>query len=90
VSPAVPYLVTALDDPYAAVRYIAGHAIEKIVPGVAYDYLATPEVRQKAAAELLRRWRAAHPMTDADRQALDARIAELLRRRDNTPVRAME
>lgn len=90
VSPAVPYLVTALDDPYAAVRYVAGHAIEKIVPGVAYDYLAAPDVRRKAAADILRRWLPAQPTTDADRQAIDAHIAELLRRRDNTPVRAME
>jgi predicted CXXCH cytochrome family protein len=90
VSPAVPYLVTALDDPYAAVRYVAGHAIEKIVPGIAYDYLAAPELRQKVAAAILARWRAAHPITDADLHAIDARIAELLRQRDNTPVRAME
>lgn len=98
VGPAVPYLVTALDDPYAAVRYVAGHAIEKIVPGtgtgtgtgVAYDYLAPAAQRQQVAAAILQRWLAAHPMTDAERAAIDARIAELLRRRDNTPVRAME
>jgi predicted CXXCH cytochrome family protein len=90
VSPAVPYLVTALDDPYAAVRYVAGHAIDKIVPGVAYDYLAPPAQRQQVAAGILQRWVAAHPMTGAERQALDARIAELVGRRDNTPVRAME
>lgn len=90
VSPAVPYLVTALDDPYAAVRYVAGHAIEKIVPGAAYDYLAPPDERQRVAGDILQRWLAAHPVTGADRQAIDARIAELLRRRDHTPVRAME
>ncbi|HEX3765627.1 MAG TPA: hypothetical protein VHW23_43325, partial [Kofleriaceae bacterium] len=90
VAPAVPYLVTALDDPYAAVRYVAGHSVQKILPGAAYDYLAPPEARRAAAAAILLRWRAQHPMTEPASRQLDARLQALLARRDNTPVRAME
>jgi predicted CXXCH cytochrome family protein len=90
VTPAVPYLVTALDDPYAAVRYVAGHAVQKILPGVEYDYLAEPQARQRAQTEILKRWLAQHPMAEAERRALDARIQALVGRRDNTPVRALE
>lgn len=90
VASAVPYLVTALEDPYAAVRYVAGHALQKILPGVEYDYLAEPQAQQRAGAEILRRWLAQHPMTEAQSRATDARIQALVGRRDNTPVRAME
>jgi predicted CXXCH cytochrome family protein len=89
-SAAVPYLVTALDDPYAAVRYVAGHALQKIVPGIDFDYLASPEARRRAATDILRRWLAQHPMTEQQTQAIDARIQALVGQRDNTPVRAME
>ena len=90
VGPAVPYLVTALDDPYAAVRYVAGHAVQNILPGAAFDYLAPPDARRRAAAEILRGWLAQHPMTESQTQAIDARIQTLVGQRDNTPVRAME
>lgn len=36
----LPYLAAALHDPYAAVRYVAGHAVQRLVPGFQYDYLA--------------------------------------------------
>jgi hypothetical protein len=64
--------------------------VQNILPGVAFDYLAAPEDRQRAAQGILQRWLARQPMTDAARHATDARIRELLERRDNTPVRAME
>lgn len=89
-SAAVPYLAQELDDPYAAVRYVAGHALQKIVPGVAYDYLAPPEARRKAGQEFVQRWLAKHPLSEHDAQTIDARTGALLGRRDETPVRAME
>jgi len=89
-SAAVPYLVTALDDPYAAVRYVAGHTLQAILPGTKFDYLAPPEARQLAAAEILRGWLAQHPQTQEAAAAIDARIKRLVEKRDNTPVRAME
>jgi len=90
VSAAVPYLVTALDDPYSAVRYVAGHTLQAILPGTKFDYLAPPEARQQAAAEILRGWLAQHPQTQEAAAAIDARIKRLVEKRDNTPVRAME
>jgi hypothetical protein len=90
VRPALPYLVTALDDPYAAVRYVAGHAVQNIVPGAAFDYLAPPAARNAAAAAIMKRWLADHPMTERETQQINARLQALLSRRDNTPVRAME
>lgn len=89
-SAAVPYLVAALDDPYAAVRYVAGHALQAIMAGSEFDYLAPPEVRRKAAAAILERWLARNPQTDDSARAIDARIRQLRAARDDTPVRAME
>jgi len=87
---AVPYLVAALDDPYAAVRYVAGHALHAIDPANQFDYLAPPEARRQAAETILRRWLAQAPRAPQDTQAIDARIQRLVEQRDNTPVRAME
>jgi predicted CXXCH cytochrome family protein len=81
----VPYLVAALDDPYAAVRYVAGHALKKLDPATEFDYLASPEARRAAAAAILTRWQRTHP------EPLDeARIRTLVDQRDDSPVRAME
>jgi predicted CXXCH cytochrome family protein len=90
VSAAVPYLVTALADPYAAVRYVAGHSLQAILPGSAFDYLAPPAVRQQAATAILQRWLAQHSQTEQTAAAIDARIKRLVENRDDTPVRAME
>jgi hypothetical protein len=87
---AVPYLVAALNDPYAAVRYVAGHALARVMPGARFDYLAAPEARQAAAAEILRRYVAQTPATELDAEAINARIRRLVEHRDDTPVRAME
>jgi predicted CXXCH cytochrome family protein len=90
VNAAVPYLVVALNDPYAAVRYVAGHSLQAILPGARFDYLAAPEARLRAAQDILRGWLAQHPQTEHDAAAIDARIKRLLEKRDNTDVRAME
>ena len=86
----VPYLVAALVDPYAAVRYVAGHSLETIVPNINYDYLAAPEVRQKTAAEILKRWREQLPLDERGVSEVDVQIQRLIEKRDDTPVRAME
>ncbi|HEU4733346.1 MAG TPA: cytochrome c3 family protein [Kofleriaceae bacterium] len=90
VRAAVPYLVAALDDPYAAVRYVAGHALQAILPGSDFDYLAGPQARRTAAAAILRRWLAQYPQPAESARAIDARIQHLRETRDDTPVRAME
>ncbi|HET9620616.1 MAG TPA: cytochrome c3 family protein [Kofleriaceae bacterium] len=87
---AVPYVLSAMSDPYAAVRYVAGHAMAKLVPGAVFDYLAAPEVRAQQQQAILQRWLADHPPSDAAAAAINARITQLVGQRDNTPVRAME
>ncbi len=86
----VPYLVVALNDPYAAVRYVAGHALHAIDPTIAYDYLAPPEERKRVGDAILARWLAADPANATGAAAINARIIELVGKRDDTPVRAME
>ena len=90
VADAVPYLVAALGDPYAAVRYVAGHALAKIDPAAQFDYLAPNAERQRAAAAILQRWRAQHPTERRPEAAIDARIKQWTDQRDDSPVRAME
>jgi hypothetical protein len=53
-----PFLARTLDDPYAVVRYIGGRSL-RTLGGFAefrYDFLASTEQRQRAAAEVLRLW----------------------------------
>ncbi len=40
-----PYLATLLEDPYAAVRYIAGRSLKRLsgYDGFSYDYIAVPD-----------------------------------------------
>ena len=90
VADAMPYLVAALSDPYSAVRYVAGHAIQRIDPMAEYDYLASPEDRQRQADVILNRWLAKHPQSAQATAAINARIQQLIEQRDDTPVRAME
>jgi hypothetical protein len=93
-----------MDDPYDAVRYVAGHALETL-PGFArypYDFVQRPrerpavaeEVAQRAAPELLRvlqagQLSAALPFTTGGVLAPDQTRA-LLSRRDQRPVHLLE
>jgi predicted CXXCH cytochrome family protein len=86
----VPYLVAALDDPYAAVRYVAARALRNLDPANQVDYLASPEVRRQAAEAILGRWVAQTRPDARTTEMIDARIRRLIEQRDNTPVRAME
>ncbi len=90
VARAVPYLVAAFGDPYAAVRYVAAHALMRLVPGSELDYLAPDAERRRAAEQLLRRWVADHPEATRAAAAIDARIQRLIGQRDDASVRAME
>ena len=83
------YLVAALADPYAAVRYVASYALEAIDAKNAVDYLASPDDRKRAGDQILQRW-VDHQPAGVDGAAINARIAHLLEARDDTPVRAME
>jgi predicted CXXCH cytochrome family protein len=84
----VPYLVAALADPYAAVRYVAGHSLEKILPGTQFDYLAAPDERKRAADRILARWRAQGPEKSSD--MFDQITKRLIDKRDNSALKGME
>ena len=94
-------LVAALDDPYAAVRFVAYRSLRSL-PGfedLAYDFLADRDARARASAlALARAQRLAKPATDGSPELpLDAAglvpadfLAERLRSRDPRPVRIAE
>lgn len=84
----IPYLLAALDDPYAAVRYVAARAIRRLDPTIQVDYLAEPEARARVAAPLRARWLAETPPAEVER--IQREIDALRAARDDTPVRAME
>ncbi|HEX6837763.1 MAG TPA: hypothetical protein VF334_14385, partial [Polyangia bacterium] len=90
VADAVPYLAAALEDPYAAVRYVAGHALSKIDPANQFDYLAPLDDRARAAQEIMKRWLAARPGRVQRAALIDSQIRGLVEKRDDSPVRAME
>lgn len=93
-----------MDDPYDAVRYVAGHALQTL-PGFeryAYDFVQRPrerpevaeDIARQAAAELVRARRAgqlseALPFTPGGVLAPD-QARELLSRRDQRPVHLLE
>jgi predicted CXXCH cytochrome family protein len=56
-------LAHTLDDPYAAVRAIAGQSLKRHpgYEGVDYDFTAPPEQRRARAREVLERWSATEP-----------------------------
>lgn len=87
---ALPYLVSALDDPYSAVRYVAGRSVKQLMPGSEYDYLAAPDVRRQSAGAILRRWLDQRPEDKRDLSTIDRQVERLIEARDNTDVRAME
>ncbi|HEX9795058.1 MAG TPA: cytochrome c3 family protein [Planctomycetota bacterium] len=96
-----PFLAERLDDPYSAVRKIAGNAL-RLQPGFEdfdYDFLAPPVVRRRAADAAFALWNATGrelPKSPAaayfrangslDRGALE----QLARRRDDASVRISE
>lgn len=94
----VPLLAQLLEDPYAAVRYIAADSLRGR-PGFEdfeYDYIAPRPRLEAARLEALERWRRSRP--DEGRRRDEAvlmddmseprweRIEALLSRRDDTPV----
>ncbi len=95
-----PYLAQLLTDPYAAVRYIAGHSLQTL-PGfghLAYDYLGTPEEQVQARDGARAQW-AKTGAADRHGEALllDAqggleaeRFARLLRQRDDRSMDLQE
>jgi hypothetical protein len=63
-----PYLATLLQDPYAAVRYIAGRSLKRL-PGFeqfSYDYIAAPDALRRSSELALGLWtKTANPPANA-------------------------
>ena len=54
-----PFLAVTLDDPYSAVRHVAGRSLTKL-PGFTdfeYDFLAPQEARNESVQRALQRWK---------------------------------
>jgi predicted CXXCH cytochrome family protein len=98
-----PYLVLALSDSYAAVRYIAQRSLRK-APGLAdidYDFAARPAELERDVQQVIARWaRQRRPEVDPEGQrrlllhqngTLDtARVGALLARRNDRPMELRE
>jgi predicted CXXCH cytochrome family protein len=93
-----PLLGHLLDDPYAAVRYIAGQSLAR-QPGfesLSYDFIAPPAVRAEARQAALQHWlsqpwspaafRGEQVLVTADGQLRIDALAELSRLRNDRPL----
>ena len=84
---AAPFLATTFDDPYAVVRYIAARSLRTLQGPFEYDFIGSQAARRAAADAALAGW--APSPTQAPEIPLE-RIAELLSRRDDRPVKLAE
>jgi predicted CXXCH cytochrome family protein len=93
-----PYLAHLLEDPYAAVRYVAERSLRGL-PGYErfpYDFLAPPGERARARRAVLDIWfdlpaagidrKGTEVLIDAAGNPMDAVLARLARERDDRPV----
>ncbi len=90
-----PVLALLLEDPYDAVRYIAGRSLARL-PGyedLNYDYVGPPADRALIAREVERRWQTLAPhrrdaqlLRNAEGEPQRQAIAELLAERDRRPI----
>lgn len=92
------YLIELLDDPYSAVRYIAGKALNSL-PGFRdfnYDYTLGEESYSNARERALQIWSKRPPPKDnpalwfTTGKVDEEKISVLKSRRDNSPVRVNE
>jgi len=92
-----PYLALLMNDPYHAVRFIAGRSAGELglLEGVEYDHLDAPERREAAAGELLEGWARARAAGEPARPELllgpggvwlEDTVDALLDGRDNSDV----
>jgi hypothetical protein len=95
-----PVLGLLMDDPYDAVRYIAGRSLRR-VPGFErfdYDFVPAPGTRKAVAPRVLAAWDARSGRTVGRPELLidpagsldRARVSELLKSRDMRPVHLLE
>jgi len=97
------FLAELLDDPYAAVRYVAHKALQRF-PGFEqfdYDFVAMPEFLEQAQAKAIEIWDQQHQirtgqhvgssiLLDSDGQVKQQIYTEILNARDDSPIRLRE
>ena len=97
-----PFLARLLNDPYSAVRYMAGRSLRRL-PGfedLEYDYVGVEPQRLRAERrvqeQFTRSWSGGRPETvarlllEVDGGIRQDRVEDLLERRDDQPVRIKE
>ena len=92
-----PLIAPLLDDPYDAVRFIAGRSMRRFLgsTGVDYDFLDPPDRRRATAARIIQSWRPDSPELPPRFFATDGSpntelIRELLAERDDRPIHLVE
>ncbi|MEX0715013.1 MAG: cytochrome c3 family protein [Planctomycetaceae bacterium] len=102
----VPFVAELLDDPYSAVRYVAEKSLRKLSAGsdLEYDFLAPPAERRASRDRAIADWNrlenpegrtkrsedAARVLLDPGGRVFEDRLADLLKRRDDTRVEIKE
>jgi predicted CXXCH cytochrome family protein len=93
-----PFLARVLDDQYAAVRYLAGHSLQRL-PGFAdfrYDYVGSGRDRARARRQATARWKRQAAKRDFLAAGIRAgnidaaHLNALASERDDTPVHVNE
>lgn len=94
-----PFLAKALTDDYAAVRYVADHALRRFsdYSQLNYDYVGEKQERAVVSQRLLEQWRAQPALMErqdtaqllidaATGQLLEERVQQLMSTRDNRDI----
>jgi hypothetical protein len=93
-----PFLAELLDDPYSAVRFVAGQSLRTLSPfrDVRYDFIAPRDERRRTTRAVRDGWRpprgSARPELLLDRSGTidENRMRELVSKRDDRPVTISE
>lgn len=93
-----PYLAQLLEDPYAAVRFIAAKSLESLTPPAMedYDFIGNARLLADVHQRLLHNWNAtnvsAHSevLIDANGKLQDGTFQRLLELRDDRPITLVE
>jgi hypothetical protein len=95
-----PHLATLLDDPYDAVRFIAGRSLRSLpqFDKFSYDFVSSPKERYQAQLRTMALWDRSrerrrtdtHLLFDAEGNVAVNRVLRLMKERDNRRIRMRE
>ena len=99
-----PVLGQLLDDPYAAVRFVAERSLKRLAPSLipaSYDYTGAPDSRPPIQAQVFERWSRemsanrdqnlpTHTLVPVDVTVMQDDFQRLIRQRDDRAVRLRE